>query len=231
MIRLALQGIHNKNHAPQAFEVLARMDCPVRGIVGPLFFHTLTTAGWTEIDIKVMTAVLNSKHIVNSSRPLFINISPETLLNPSAFRKVCSLLEKITDVFNSKIIIEIPERSALVGLELEAVLDELRSVGCLVAIDDYGSCYAGFDRLIAHKWDYCKVCLSSMDSQSDLDWLIKLKTYCESEGVKLIFEKLENLKDLDIFRIFPDLLIQGYAFSVPKLINIYEPVIAEIQYA
>lgn len=231
MIRLALQGMHNKKHATEAYEVLARMECPVRGIVGPIEFNSLTKMNWAEIDLLVMSGVLASKLIVESSKPIFINISPETLSSPCAFEKACELLGKISKAAKSRIVVEIPERSNLLGMDLENILIAIKATGCQVAIDDFGSFYAGMDRLENHSWDYCKICLSSLIDTPDLDWLINVKKRCEEKKTKVIFEKLESLKDLDLISIFPDLLIQGYAFSRPELVSCFEPVFGKIAYA
>lgn len=231
MIRLALQSMHNKKHATEGFEVLARMECPVRGIIGPIDFASISTMNWAQIDQIIFRQILACGWLLKSTKPIFINVSPETLEVNSLFEMALDRLRLIVSVAKCRVVIEIPEMSSLKGEGLDKRIRALKGVGCQVAMDDYGIQYSNMDRLNQHSWDYCKICLSTFSSSSDLDWLVQVKNVCVEGGVKVIIEKLESLKDMELLSIFPDMLIQGYAFSRPRLVASFEPVFGVIENA
>lgn len=215
MIKLALQSMYDNKQIVRGYEVLARMICSEHGLVGPVDFMRRTGMCWKDLDVEVFSLILSERSLRQVDVPLFLNISPETLLDVEVISLCCELLKDIVARFRCEIVVEIPEASALSGVDLERVLKMIEAAGAKLAIDDFGTLFADIDRLEYHSWDYCKLDLESLKTTETLDWVVGLKEKCAARKIQIVCERLERVSDLDLLKILPDAWIQGFAFSPP----------------
>lgn len=220
MLRIASQTVHSLDGSCVAAEVLARLKIGQAVLSPPVFMHGCTAESWYAMDIEVLKLVASSKDLRTATEPTFVNISPATLENETYLRRYCSEIASQIDDRKGKIVIEVPERSSLNGRELSRRLDAIQFTGAQIAIDDFGSEFASQGRLESHRWDYCKIDLAAIQNKRDLDWFDHAIRYCRDNGVQLIMEKLESLKDIDLMSPVKSFAwFQGYGFSRPEMVN------------
>ncbi|TLT02684.1 EAL domain-containing protein [Aliarcobacter cibarius] len=99
-------------------------------------------------------------------------------------------------------------------------IDNAKSKGCKIAIDDFGSGYSNFEYLVKLKADYIKIdgsLIKNINSQKE-SYIVVLTivNFAKQMGIKTIAEFIENE---EIYKTINDLGIdfsQGYYFSSPK---------------
>lgn len=220
MLRIATQTVHTLDGTAVASEVLARLQIGNRVITPPMFMHGCSPESWYALDIEVIKMVGTAKELIEATVPTFINISAATLENDHYLRAFCQQIALQADKRKGSIVVEIPEKSALSGRELTNKVDEIKFAGARVAIDDFGRHYATQDRLELHDWEFCKIDLAAFQHQKNLDWLDTAIRYAARNGIQLIMEKLESLRDIDVLSPVKNTAwYQGYVYARPKLID------------
>jgi EAL domain-containing protein (putative c-di-GMP-specific phosphodiesterase class I) len=220
MIRLAIQSIHEANQEICGHEVLARKIIDGDRVAAPgIFMAGSSGEDWFSLDMTVYSLVAQSAVLVNDPWPLFINMSPETLHVEAKFRRALSLVSDITKSRSASTVIEISEESDIAGPVLDKRLCDLKAVGALVAMDDFGVGFSNLQRLIEHDWSYCKIDLYSLAAADNLDWLIEAKVHCDQHRIGIVLERFESKDRNDLLQPFRNSLYQGYAFSRPQLLS------------
>jgi EAL domain-containing protein (putative c-di-GMP-specific phosphodiesterase class I) len=99
-------------------------------------------------------------------------------------------------------------------------IDEIKSLGCKVAIDDFGSGYSNFEHILKMNVDYLKIDASIIKNvvidKNSYKITKTIIEFAKNLGLKTIAEYVENE---DIFNTVKDLgadYSQGYYFSPPK---------------
>lgn len=221
MLRIASQTIHRHDGSPVAAEVLARLQIGQTELTPPSFMHGRTAEEWASLDQAVIAMVMATPSLHTDSTPTFVNLSAGTLEDDGHMHSFCKAVEKHTDREPQTLVIEIPESSSLAGKRLIARLRDIELAGAQVAIDDLGSEYAGQERLEAYAWQYCKVDLGAVQEHDNLDWLDQAIRYAEQEGIQLVMEKLECLRDIDVLSpVRYRAWFQGYSFSRPTTLEL-----------
>lgn len=220
MLRIATQTVHTLDGAAVASEVLARLQIGDKVLTPPKFMHGCSPASWFALDIEVLKMVGTAKELIEASGPTFINISAATLENDQYLRAFCQQIAQQADSRKGAIVVEIPEKSHLGGRELLSKIEEIQFAGARVAIDDFGRHYATQDRLELHDWGFCKIDLAAFQHQENLDWLDAAIRYAERNGIQLIMEKLESMRDIEVLSpVKNSAWYQGYVYARPKLID------------
>lgn len=158
-----------------------------------------------------------------SNLSISINLSAQSLNDPTFLPFLLKLFEE-SELSPSKVILEVTE-TALVHNIISAshMLQELRAIGCRIALDDFGAGLSSFGYLRNFKVDIIKIegsfvrdmLLSPVDlaivkSINQIAHELNAKTVAEYVESKEIFERLKELK-VDFG--------QGYALGRPKPIE------------
>ncbi|HID9593653.1 TPA: EAL domain-containing protein [Pseudomonas aeruginosa] len=220
MIRLAIQSIHEANQEICGHEVLARKVIDGDRVAAPgIFMAGSSGEDWFSLDMTVYRLVAQSAELVKDPWPLFINMSPETLQVEGCFSRALSLVRDIAKSRSAPTVIEISEESDVTGPLLDKRLCDLKQVGALVAMDDFGVGFSNLQRLVEHDWSYCKIDLYSLAAADNLDWLIEAKVHCDQRRIGIVLERFESQGSKDLLQPFRNSLYQGYAFSRPQLLS------------
>ena len=143
---------------------------------------------------------------------LAVNVSPRALVTPQ-------VMEVLPDDLSS-IVVELTEHD-LFGADdaLPRRLEELRSRGARVALDDAGSGYAGLQQLIRVAPDILKLDRSLVhDAHADpakQALLEALISFAASTGSVVCGEGIEDLADLRVLADLDATYAQGYALARP----------------
>lgn len=156
---------------------------------------------------------------------IFINISAVSLNDSNLleyFEK--SILESGLNPENLKLGIEITETAAAKNFSLaEFWLKRFKSLGCILAIDDFGVGYTSFAYLQALPFDFVKIdgsFVKSIDNNLDHRAIVEtINTLAHTMGKKAIAEFVENES---VMKILQDLGVcygQGYYIGRPSPMN------------
>lgn len=128
---------------------------------------------------------------------LFINVCPESLLSPLHSVGRTDLMVEEAGLRKDQIVLEITEETAIQNYELFArTISHYREQGYQIAIDDFGSGYAGLKMLASVQPDYLKIDRYFIQRihREPVKYVIveSLVNICDRLGIKLIAEGIET---------------------------------------
>lgn len=177
-----------------AYEVLARMNVDGEVIAAKDFITVAEELGLTrEVDLYIIEQALVQSP---KERNLFINVDMSSFNDDSFVRSLRDLLSPACDS-GRQITIEITERESVpINNELLGDIETLRSMGCQLALDDFGSGYSTYKFLELFQPDYLKIEGTFVQSMLQSDYASKIVRHihdlANSFGMKTIAENIEN---------------------------------------
>ena len=156
------------------FEVLARWNSPVKGLLEPSEFMDVAEASGmiSELSLSVMVQALTEARDWPSHLKIAVNISPIQFRDPHLAERILKLLTE-TNFPPSRLEVEITESSFLEDRETAlAIVESLKNMGVTISLDDFGTGYASLSQLQSLPFDRIKIDKSFVtsllsDSQSD----------------------------------------------------------------
>jgi len=218
---LHYQAIHNnKTKKIEKYESLMRIQINDK-LIYPDEFLALAK--------QVKKYVSLSKIVVNKSFDFFlkkdyefsINISIIDILNKS-FSEY--LIKKIQEHnIGSKLVLEIVEQENIDDYdEFYSFLKKVKSLGCKIAVDDFGSGYSNFDYIIkmSEYIDYLKIdgslIKNIVDDEKSLLLIQSIIFLCAKLDIKTIAEYVENKDIQDLLTELGIDYSQGYYIAKPS---------------
>lgn len=146
---------------PAAFEALARIRDGERLIAAGQFIEAAEELGMIrELDMRIFSKGLKQLGSMDQQYPeakMFFNLSARTFADLDWVRSIPALVE-LAGLPCHRIVLELTEREALPHLStVKSVIDELRSKGIGIALDDFGSGFSSFLYLKYLTVDYVKI--------------------------------------------------------------------------
>jgi EAL domain-containing protein (putative c-di-GMP-specific phosphodiesterase class I) len=148
-----------------------------------------------------------------------INISGKTLLNTDLITLFSPFLPYIN---NYKIVIEVTETSLIEHFDyVSNVLQQLRKLGFLIALDDFGSGYSSIRYLANMPVDIIKFDMSLLRALENGDTKTQAILYATANmivaaGYQLVVEGVETEAQVQLTKQLGASHIQGYYFGKPS---------------
>ncbi len=172
-----------------------------------------------------MTKLVISKSVkyIKSKKPLVfysINISPTDLSRTDFVKYFCGITSDCSWV-RELIIFEVTEGERLT-IDNQALdnINQLKSLGCKLAIDDFGSGYANFELLTGDLFSIVKLDKKFLSDSSLLNigyQVIKALTrIVEDKDMKLVIEGVDNMDKIKYLKPNYRIYYQGFALAEPK---------------
>lgn len=145
----------------------------------------------------------------------FVNLHPTDLLDPELFDPATPLSRVA-----SRVVLEITERAALDGVDdVPGRVEQLRTLGYRIAVDDLGAGYSGLTSLMELHPDVVKLDMAlvrGVDQDVTRNRIISsMTTLCHELGVLVVAEGVETEEEhIALVELGCDLL-QGYRFGRP----------------
>lgn len=218
--------INNKTLKVDKYECLVRLIDEDNKVISPFFFLDISKKS---NQYSKLTKIVIEKSFKKFSELPFefsVNISYEDIEDPQFLDFIKEMLNKYKVA--NKVVFEILEDENIKNYQhLINFVDEIKELGCKVAIDDFGSGYSNFEHLLKMNVDYLKIDASLIKNIATDENSLKItKTiveFAKNLNLKTIAEFVENE---EIFNIIKDLgadFSQGYYFSAPiPEPNLYE---------
>jgi EAL domain-containing protein (putative c-di-GMP-specific phosphodiesterase class I) len=151
--------------------------------------------------------------------PVSVNVSVIQLRHPDFIGKIKSIIKE-TDFPPGKLEIEITETILIENVgDIRSKLDQLKSLGCSIVIDDFGTKYSSFSYLKILPIDKLKIDKSfiediSEDSKSS-DIVKAIIAMGKSLKLTVITEGVETQEQIDFLKKNGCNYIQGFYYSNP----------------
>ncbi|MBI9011281.1 MAG: EAL domain-containing protein [Clostridiales bacterium] len=221
---LYAQGIINlEDNAIEGYEILIRWNHPVHGMIMPDEFipYAELTGEIVNLDLWVIKESFDyiKKHHNEIRNLIFhINLSTKTIASKLLIEHI---LKEKDDIDVKRIVFEITEDPTT--NQMNFAIDELKELGFLLAIDDFGKGYSSFERIRNIGIQYVKIDKSFISSLTEnVDDILILKaiiSMCNNLNIKVIAEGIEQIEQLEFLYSRKCYIIQGYIFSKPEAIK------------
>jgi diguanylate cyclase (GGDEF)-like protein/PAS domain S-box-containing protein len=205
---------------PIAYEVLARMRVNDEIVPAAEFITIAEELGLTrEIDLFIIEQALLQ---TPCAQRLFVNVDLSSFNDSSFIRRLRDLLRPACEV-GRDVTIEITERESLpITAELKSDIAELRSIGCRLALDDFGSGYSTYKFLDQFRPDYLKIegafVQRMLESSSARRIVTHIHELANSFGIQTIAENIENPETLEILKSIGIHNGQGILLGAPEFL-------------
>ncbi|EHS50631.1 diguanylate cyclase/phosphodiesterase [Rhizobium sp. PDO1-076] len=204
------------------FEALARWNSPTLGPVSP---STFIPAAERSGLIERMTSVLLHKALSTAATwphnvKLSFNLSAIDLMSPRSISNVVHIVRD-SNIEPNRVIFEITETAVMADFDrARDSLELLAGMGCLIALDDFGSGYSNFgyiNRFPLHKLktDRNFVLRLREDDGVGGNILRAIADLSSSLGIECLAEGVESDFDLEAVRAAGIHQVQGFYFGRP----------------
>jgi len=166
------------------------------------------------LEAAALRSALQRRRVLPTNTFLTVNLGPEVVTSP----EVQDVLARQATL--AGLVVELTEQTRVESYaELEPALDELRSRGAMIAIDDAGSGYAGLQHLLGIRPAFIKLdrgLVSGVDTDEAKRALVEMMgTLSGRLDAWLLAEGVETAAELDTLARMRVPLAQGYHLGRP----------------
>ena len=211
--------LNNKEHTINKFECLARLVSEEGNIYAPFFFLDISKRSrlYENITRRVLEDAIDK--FKDNDLLFSINISIEDIIDEKTIEFITKKFKE-TDIAN-RVIFEILESEQIENYEsVSDFISKMKSFGCKIAIDDFGSGYSNFAHIINLDIDYIKIDSSIIkNADKDQNSQIISKTIVDFSKRLEIETIAEFVHSKDVFSIVNDFGVnysQGYFIGEPN---------------
>lgn len=224
--------MHVKNHFISEYELLLRMVDDA-GVVAPpaVFMGFAEPSDMHAIDRYVVEQAIRLLTCSGEEIRLAINLYGRAYEDADLLPLIQNLLVE-TGVNPASLIFEITESAAVADLgKAQKFIEVLRSMGCLFALDDFGSGFSSFTYLKHLKVDFLKIdgsFIRNLRSDPVNHEIVKaIVQVARGLGIKTVAEFVENEETVCFLYQYGVDYVQGYYIGKPRpasdLLNYYAP--------
>ncbi len=185
-----------KSKTVAKYEALARIRTKSGEILEPA--HFLEAAREAKRSGELTAAILQRTfEVAKDSELIFsVNISAGDILNILDRQNILDLLKRYRDCA-TRIVFEIVESEEIEDYEtLGRFLDGVRAYGCRVAIDDFGSGYSNFEKLLQLQIDILKIdgsLIRNLDHDAHAELVVRtMVEFAASAGLETVAEYVHS---------------------------------------
>ena len=221
-----------------AAEALIRWRHPERGLIFPDSFVAFAEKNAYGIQIDLLVLNMACKQIIawqNKGIDIIVsvNISPRHFMNGLIYDSVRKVLKNY-NVDPSRLRIELLETILLEDFSSAIkVINDLRSTGVGVALDDFGSGYSSLEYVSQLPMDYLKIDRTFMmnlhKNPNNRIIMETILTLAKGMKVKTVAEGVERREDFDFLRKIGCSIAQGYFITKPVDVASFEKFLEEWQ--
>lgn len=204
------------------FEMLARWNCPERGVVGPdIFIPIAEEIGLiSALSESVIAQALRDAKTWDPRLTLSVNISPVQLRDPWFAHKLLKLLVE-ANFPPERLDIEITESCLHENVSVvRTLISSLRNQGIRVSLDDFGTGYSSLAQLRSLPFDHIKIdrsFVTNLMECPDSETIVKAITSLgEGLGMPVTAEGVETKDVLDRLKGYGRYKAQGYYYGRPQ---------------
>jgi diguanylate cyclase (GGDEF)-like protein len=203
------------------FEVLARWDHPLSGMVEPNRFIPVAEEHGLigRLSEQVILAALTEAACWDPSIKLSVNISPSQLADSWLAQRIVRLLAE-AGFPAERLVIEITESSLFADIDLaRTIVSSLKNQGIRLALDDFGTGFSSLAHLRTLPFDVIKIdrsFVATLNEDAESAAIIRaVTTLAEAIGVPVTVEGIEDAATHAAVAGFGCAVGQGWYFGKP----------------
>ena len=212
--------IDNKTKKIAKYESLVRLIDDDGKIVTPFFFLDIAKKGKYYTQITKIVLQNSFEALKRTNKDISINLSALDIELGHIRNEIFSLLQNYKDDAK-RIVFELLEDESVKDISvIHSFISEVKKYGVKIAIDDFGSGYSNFERLLEYQPDILKIdgsLIKNIENDAYSLSIVKtIVTFAKEQKLQLVAEFVENEA---IYNILNDLGIdfsQGYYFAKPE---------------
>jgi PAS domain S-box-containing protein len=212
--------INNKTQKVEKYETLARLINEDNKVLTP--YHFLDTSKKSKYYSEITSTIIDQafETLVKTDKSITINLSVIDLEKQSTRKKIFKLLT-IHKKDAHRIVFELLEDEDIKDFSLvKSFIQKVKAFGVKIAIDDFGSGYSNFERLLDYKPDILKIdgsLIKNIENDTfSLNVVETIVSFAKKQNIQTVGEFVENE---NIFNILKDIGVdysQGYFFAKPE---------------
>lgn len=208
-----------------AFEGLARPFRDGQSLSPYGFFNAVPAADRLHVETLTRTLhLLNAGAFLPREASLFVNFDPSVFVDRSiadgALRDMRLVLHE-ADIDARRVVCEVTEQRSASEDALFDFVAALRASGFRIAVDDYGAADSDINRIKELKPDIVKFdahwITQLMESGPGFGLLTAMVETFASQGIRTVFEGIEEGWQLDLAEKSGASMVQGYVLARPEL--------------
>lgn len=215
------QSISNRDKKVVKYEALVRIvefDSGEKRLLYPSEFLDISINSGLYIKIAQEMLEKSLAFFINREEKISLNFLPNDFFNPAIMNSLIAAIEKFDSP--QKIVVEITENEGVENFErLAKIVKKLRSMGVLIAIDDFGSGYANYAHILELKPDYLKIdgsLIQNILNDNDSKILVQsIVRFAHELNIITVAEYVENEEIFELLKEYGVDEFQGYYFGRP----------------
>jgi len=209
----------NKTNKIISAECLIRLIDQDNEIITP--FHFLTIAKRSKMYSKLTKIMIEKscQYFESLDCDFSINLSVEDILDAEIVEYISQSVQKYN--VSEKIIFELLETEGIENYEeVSSFIHEVKSLGCRIAIDDFGSGYSNFEYLLQLHIDYIKIdgsLIKNLDTDTNAQIVVEtIVNFAKRLGIIVIAEYVHNKDIYEKVKLLNIDRSQGFFLEQPK---------------
>ena len=225
------QGIYGLSQKRAVgFEGLIRGRLPSGEIVSP---GEIMGRIQGKSELVLLDRLFRAVHLFNFQRfrdPnvwLFLNVRPEVAIHGRRFGSFFNAMLNHLDIPPHQIVVEILESGIPDNSQLLEAVQYYRSMGCLIAVDDFGAGHSNFDRIWLLKPEFVKldrIMVEEAGRRDDIRRVLpEIVSLTRASGSLALMEGIESEEE-SLMVLGTDIdFVQGYYFAPPQVLPSLSP--------
>ncbi len=212
--------VNNISRKPEKYESLVRLIDSKGNIVTPHYFLEIAKKSHLYGEITKVMLDRTISVIRNSEYEFSMNLTIHDILDEEMNIYIKSMIKKNINIAG-QLVFEILESEGIENYkEVMLFIEEIKELGCKIAIDDFGSGYSNFEHILRLSVDYIKIdasLIKNIDIDPNAQVIAKtIANFSKELGLKTISEFVHSRSVYEKGRELGIDFSQGYYFGEPR---------------
>ena len=208
------------------YESLVRIIDKDGKVITPYFFLDIAKKGKYYYQITSIVLENSFKALMKTDKEISINMSILDIEKEITIRRLFELLE-VHKKDAHRVVLELLEDEEVHDFtKVKQFIKDVKAYGIKIAIDDFGSGYSNFERLLDYEPDIIKIDGSLVKNivkdKLSRNIVETIVAFAKKQNMKIIAEFVENEETYELVRDLGVDYTQGYYFAKPTAELIYE---------
>ena len=214
------QPIYNtRTKKIEKYESLARIVTDGGRVIAPYAFLDIAVKSKLYPEITKTMVTKTFEFFKDKNYQFSINLSILDIQNPETMKFIKGKLKEFAEP--QRVVFEILEGDKIENYqEIKYFIKEVKTLGCKIAIDDFGSGYSNFSHILELNVDFLKIDSSLVKFiTTDENSRVVVKTiinFASNLGLKTIAEFVEDKDSLELLEKMGVDFVQGYYIGKPE---------------
>ena len=212
--------VNNKTKQIDKYESLVRLIDDYDRVISPAYFLNISKKGnyYTQLTSIILDNSFGA--LKKTDKDISINISVLDIQEKPIREKIIFLLKQ-NKQDSSRVILELLEDEKVENFqEIQEFILEVKALGAKIAIDDFGSGYSNFARLLNFHPDILKIdgsLIKNIDKDElSLSIVRTMVAFAKEQNLQVVAEYVENEQIFNIIHALGVDYSQGYYFGKPE---------------